>query len=268
MRGRRILHMGGLGLASILYALPAFAGWDFVPTPLEWETWPVYCRVQYASVNNGLDYKNSPVYSPTEVARWRETLGEQTFDRLHHYCASMHFLNRARVDPDRTSRNFKLNRAWEDAEFTFTRAESSSPIYPLLGITAAQVRFEMGKADEAEDILKGVIKALPARPEAYVTLAILYRKQHETQQALNTLAEANTATGGESAEIQYNLGLLNLEMGNVSSAVQNASKAYSMGYPLPGLKNKLQASGHWEDVRKAMTDKQPTPMITTNDDKR
>jgi tetratricopeptide (TPR) repeat protein len=234
-------------LAGLLYAAPVLAAWDFVPTPLEWETWPVYCRVQYSSVNNGLDYKNQPVYSPSEIAQWRETLGPRTFDGLHHYCASIHFLNRARVDPNRATRNFKLGRAWEDAEFTFTRAETTSPVYPIIANTVAQVRFEMGKPDEAEDVLKGVIKMQPARPEAYITLALLYRKQHELEQARATLMQADEAIGGESAEIQYNLGLLNFETGNMDAAVQNARKAYSMGYPLPGLKRKLQASGHWSD---------------------
>ena len=62
--------------------------------------------------------------------------------------------------------------------------------------------------------------------------------------------DADAATGGESAVIQYNLGLINLEMGNVTAAADNARKAYSMGYPLPGLKKKLQQAGHWTEVTK------------------
>ena len=115
----RWLH-AALILGWVFQSMPALAawqsGWDFTPTPMEWETWPQYCRVQYSSINNGLDYKLSPVYSPNEVSAWRETLGERTFDGLHHWCASIHFLGRARVDPNPKTRNFKLNRALEELD--------------------------------------------------------------------------------------------------------------------------------------------------------
>ncbi|MBV7534781.1 tetratricopeptide repeat protein [Duganella sp. sic0402] len=45
----------------------------------------------------------------------------------------------------------------------------------------------------------------------------------------------------------YNLGLLYVKKKNFDQARASARKAYDMGFPLPGLKNKLSAAGEWRD---------------------
>lgn len=45
----------------------------------------------------------------------------------------------------------------------------------------------------------------------------------------------------------YNLGLLYLKKRDYEQARSSARKAYSMGFPLPGLKNKLAAAGEWRE---------------------
>lgn len=49
-----------------------------------------------------------------------------------------------------------------------------------------------------------------------------------------------------SADAHYNLGLLYVEQGRYNDALEHAVKAYSLGYPLPGLKNELIRAGYWE----------------------
>ena len=48
-----------------------------------------------------------------------------------------------------------------------------------------------------------------------------------------------------SPEVHYNLGLLYVEQKNYEKARENALKAYAGGYPLPGLRRKLQSVGAW-----------------------
>ena len=52
-------------------------------------------------------------------------------------------------------------------------------------------------------------------------------------------------TEGKSAEIHYNLGLIYLELGDADRALEQAHAAYALGYPLPGLRNRLQRMGKW-----------------------
>ena len=112
-------------------------------------------------------------------------------------------------------------------------------------VTVAQIKIDMQKPGEAEEILHEVIQVQPQRAEPYMMLALIHRKQKKLDLARNVLEQANAATGGESTEIQYNLGLLNLELGDVDAAVANAKKAYAAGYPLPGLQRKLSQMGRW-----------------------
>ena len=49
------------------------------------------------------------------------------------------------------------------------------------------------------------------------------------------------------AEAHYNLGLLYTDMGKYELAREHAHKAYSIGFPLPGLRAKLERAGQWND---------------------
>jgi TPR repeat protein len=49
--------------------------------------------------------------------------------------------------------------------------------------------------------------------------------------------------GLNSPELYYNLGLLYLDMKDLRQAKEYADKAYGEGYPLPGLKNRLERAG-------------------------
>jgi tetratricopeptide (TPR) repeat protein len=51
----------------------------------------------------------------------------------------------------------------------------------------------------------------------------------------------------ENATINYNLGLAYLQKKDYAEALVYAKKAYALGFPLPGLKNKLIAAGKWEN---------------------
>lgn len=48
----------------------------------------------------------------------------------------------------------------------------------------------------------------------------------------------------DASEAYYNLGLLLVETEKFDAAIAAAQKAYELGYPLPGLRKKLEESGH------------------------
>lgn len=49
------------------------------------------------------------------------------------------------------------------------------------------------------------------------------------------------------APANYNLGLAYFQQKNYSEALSYAKKAYSLDYPMPGLKNALVAAGKWDN---------------------
>lgn len=50
----------------------------------------------------------------------------------------------------------------------------------------------------------------------------------------------------DSAEAQYNVGLMYAKQGNYAAARKHAHRAYELGYPLSGLRKKLMRAGQWE----------------------
>jgi tetratricopeptide (TPR) repeat protein len=51
------------------------------------------------------------------------------------------------------------------------------------------------------------------------------------------------------SEVHYNLGLLYVDKKDYRQAVLHAKKAYQLGYPLPGLRNKLISLGVWTESK-------------------
>ena len=49
----------------------------------------------------------------------------------------------------------------------------------------------------------------------------------------------------DSADLHYNMGLMYIEKKEYQNALQHAQKAYALGHPLPGLRNKLVALKVW-----------------------
>lgn len=75
-------------------------------------------------------------------------------------------------------------------------------------------------------------------------------------QALEQLREAGRLAP-EHATIQYNLGLMYVKKKDYAQASVHAQKAYALGFPLPGLKNKLKAAGKWREPPPAPTPAAP-----------
>jgi tetratricopeptide (TPR) repeat protein len=65
----------------------------------------------------------------------------------------------------------------------------------------------------------------------------------------DALAQYETAAelAPDSAEVQYNLGLMYRKLNRLDEALEHARIAYRLGYPLQGLKNQLKEDGVWKD---------------------
>jgi tetratricopeptide (TPR) repeat protein len=51
----------------------------------------------------------------------------------------------------------------------------------------------------------------------------------------------------DSADAHYNIGLLYAELRKFEQALEHAHAAYKAGYPLPGLRQKLERAGKWRE---------------------
>ena len=70
-------------------------------------------------------------------------------------------------------------------------------------------------------------------------------KDGKYDEARKVLQDGLDKVSNPSAEMHYFLGMIELKQGSFDSAREQAQKAYKLGYPLPGLRNRLKAAGHW-----------------------
>jgi tetratricopeptide (TPR) repeat protein len=101
----------------------------------------------------------------------------------------------------------------------------------------------------ADCYFQRAIAFVPSDAKVRFVYAIYLHKAKRLAEAQTQYAEAEDL-GEPSAELYYNRGLLELDLGNLDAAEKYADKAYQMDFPLPGLRDKLarargkQASPH------------------------
>ena len=241
----KTLSWTGLILAL---SIGAARGQDIDIKPPEFASWPEYCQARYVTVPPGSSSQWALTYPQTKIAAARQMLGPPTFERVHHYCNGIVWLARAQREPNPKNKQFMLTQARNEVTFTYAGLPKESPLVAPTFFALGQICMENGDADCAVDYLQQAVKARPTDPSVYSALAVFHRRQKDLNKARDILLEGDKAVGGTSAEINYNLGLIYIELGNVDAAVVRAHRAYEQGYPLPGLRTKLQRMGKWDNT--------------------
>lgn len=95
-------------------------------------------------------------------------------------------------------------------------------------------------------------RALRFAPDDGAVKAIYGNYLHSVgraNEALKMLQEAANLLP-QDPTINYNLGLVYFDQKDYAGAMRHARVAYDLGFPLPGLKNKLAKVGKWEQAAK------------------
>lgn len=79
-----------------------------------------------------------------------------------------------------------------------------------------------------------------------VVYATYLAKRGRNKEALDHLNEA-IRLGESSANLNYNIGLIYFDLKNYDESLVYAHKAYRMGFPLPGLRDKLKKISKWKE---------------------
>lgn len=93
------------------------------------------------------------------------------------------------------------------------------------------------------------VRMAPDDAVVWVLKGMYAIERGRTQEALDSLGRA-AALAPDDAEVQYNLGLLYLRLNKRDEALKHAQVAYERGFPLPGLRQRLQALGIWREAAK------------------
>jgi tetratricopeptide (TPR) repeat protein len=233
-----------IGLALPLLFLPWLAsGYEFKPTEAEWATWPPYCKARYATTRIGKGGGYGGKISQSEIQQWQQLTGAGWL-YLHHHCAGLAYLQRAKVEANASDRRFLLNRSVNEYRLALENTPISDPfaaeIMVQLGLTYREAR----DFPAAYDLFDKAIATHPEKAESYVAKAMTLRDEKRVDAALETLAAGDAATSGKSAEIQHFIATLLMQQRRFEEARGYARRAYELGYPLPGLKDSLARAGY------------------------
>ena len=243
---RRLRVFRGCAVLLLATIMPQVGhAYSFIPSDFEWASWPEYCHARYVTTEIGQSTKWARQYSESLIATERRRVGEPTFLHLHHYCAGLAWLSRAKIEAQPKLKESYLGQANTEITYTFERMPESSPVYPTVAVNMARVINEQGQPEEAVAVIERALDSHPQDPRPYIGLSVLYRDLKRLDLARDALLKGDTAVGGKSAEIHYTLGLVYFELNDFDRSVEYAQKAYAKNYPLPGLQDKLRRSGHW-----------------------
>ena len=90
------------------------------------------------------------------------------------------------------------------------------------------------------------VEFAPDDPVVHGIYAVHLSNRGNRREAIEQI-DAAIKYGADDANTLYNAGLVYLDVGDYDKALEYAKKAYAAGYPLPGLRNKLKAGGHWRE---------------------
>lgn len=87
----------------------------------------------------------------------------------------------------------------------------------------------------------------PDDPLVRLVYGIELLRDGKRSEAIEQLDAANSL-GGDDPNVHYNLGLAYFDLGDFERSLTHAHQAYRLGFPLPGLRDKLKKAGKWRDA--------------------
>lgn len=88
------------------------------------------------------------------------------------------------------------------------------------------------------------IEFRPNDPVIYLLQGIYFHRAKKLDDAVASYRKAEQMAP-ENAEVLYNMGLVLVDKGDFALAKDYAERSYKLGYPMPGLRNRLKQLGKW-----------------------
>lgn len=232
--------MGAVLCLLLLLMIGEARAFNFTPTESEWARWPYYCQAMYAH----LDVAKSNGYwkrIPKKDADYWFKLGDQE-GGAWHYCAGLSHLDQAEAEFNPVLREQKYRGAIADVMFSYNRTLVTSPWSARYSVALARAYRGLKEYVHAARFLNEAIAYHPDNIAAYSLLSLVLMDQGQYAEAKAVLLRGDGVVQGKSAEFAYFLGLASVELGEFAAAREYADRANSLGYPLGGLRQKIDAA--------------------------
>jgi len=136
---------------------------------------------------------------------------------------------------------------WSQFEYTLRVFPNSPRALAAIDRLSQLVKSDKppGAILSAECAFLKAVKFTPDDPVVRVLFGFYLGERGRVAEAETQLQAANKLAP-DNPSLQYNLGLAYFKIKDFPKAREHALAAYSMGFPLPGLREMLQREGRWE----------------------
>lgn len=187
----------------------------------------------------GQDFKGAPCegedtgYGPYDYTNPRHRKQNLKIVEIHHFTREVEALERG-----------KSSHLVEDLDYTLRAFPNHHrALYSVIRYGRKQRRRHGELWSPPECYLQRAIAYRPKDAKARLLYGIYLHKHEKMDDAREQYGLA-IKLSPNSAEAHYNLGLLLADMALYEEARAEAIKAYALGYPLPGLKQRLESEGY------------------------
>ncbi len=226
-----------LSASFVLGAVARPACAETVLTPVEWVAMPVFCKVAFQ--------KSAYVrYIPADYRFQREAYGKHDLSThgipgAHHFCMGMVELNRAKRG------NGSYEKAVEDFAYSQGDMEPNAPMFSYVNAYLGRALYLTGKRSQAAKVWMQGITIQPKSRESYLAMAEAMLSEHRPQEALTVLQKFDEAKEAEYPDAEHFMAQTYFELKQYDEAKKHAEKAYELGYPVYGLRDKMKRIGKW-----------------------
>ncbi len=232
-------------LLSTLVGVAACSGSAFAVdiSESEWNTWPPYCKAGFLASEWSSESPFIGRMSPAQFRSIRSANASIGIPGLHHFCVGMVYINRAKNQGSTPKGRETLRNAVREIQYSFARIDTKAPKYSLVTAYYGTALYRQGKHQEAVDMWSRGINAKPASRESYLAMAEALLAEKKAKEALEVLLRYEKAKEDDAADAEAFLAHTYIQLGEYGKAREHTDKAYRLGYPLPGLRNKLERMG-------------------------
>lgn len=216
--------------------------WQF-GAALAWTLWAAAWSAPLAAQNDMRDIECGALenaYGPFDYTDAGERSEKLPIVEQFHFNADVENLRRGQSSSIMGDLDYTL-RAFPNHH----RALNAMARYQLANPTAAVAPYR-----SADCYFNRAIRWRPGDGTVRMIYGTYLLKRGEREAALQRYQEAVQLLP-DSAEAHYNMGLLQVELKRFDRALEHAHKAYALGYPLQGLKNRLKRAGAWREPKVA-----------------
>ena len=158
----------------------------------------------------------------------------------HHFCMGIVYLNRAVRGNVGAATD-----AIQELTYSQTRMDMDAPRYSYVSSYLGRALYRSGKHGYAKRMWAQAISVQPQARESYLALAEALLSERRPQEALEVLLKFDQVKDVEYADAEHFMAQAYFELKRYDEAKLHLDKAYSLGYPFFGLRDKLKRIGKY-----------------------